>query len=32
MNAPLHPEVLHLLEASPQTELPLASESAQRHV
>jgi hypothetical protein len=32
MNAPLHPEVLHLLEASPQAELPLASQGVLRYV
>ena len=32
MNAPLHPEVLRLLEDSPQSMLPLATEGAQRCV
>lgn len=32
MNAPLHPEVLRFLETSPQAELPLACEGAQRYV
>lgn len=31
MNAALHPEVL-LCEASPQTDLPLATENVQRYV
>ncbi|HEY9065095.1 MAG TPA: hypothetical protein VIO33_08940 [Burkholderiaceae bacterium] len=32
MNAPLHPEVLRLREASPQAALPLATEGVQRYV
>ena len=32
MNAPLHPEVLRLREASPQAALPLSSEGVQRYV
>jgi len=32
MNAPLLPEVIRLLEASPQEALPLATEGVQRYV
>ena len=32
MNAPLLPEVIRLLEASPQEPLPLATEGVQRYV
>lgn len=32
MNAPLLPEVIRLLEASPQESLPLATEGVQRYV
>jgi hypothetical protein len=32
MNAPLHPEVLHLREASPQEALGLATEGVRRYV
>jgi hypothetical protein len=32
MNAPLHPEVLRLLEAPLQEPLPLAAEGVQRYV
>jgi hypothetical protein len=32
MNAPLKPEILRLLEESPQSPLPLATEGVERYV